>query len=100
MTRPETIKVKIANSSVRVPLYKDRRTSTRIAEELSERIQEIEDEYGLVSTQEYALRLAFEFATELETLRQEQDEATQELTRRLQRVLTRLRDIALEHGGG
>ena len=97
MTLTEIIDVTIANKRVRVPVCGDPATTEKVAEKVTRRVHQIEEDYGRVNTQEYALRAAFEFAAELEALHSARAEETRALTKRLQQILSRLRDLEMEH---
>ncbi len=96
----DVVEIRIANTRVRVPLHKDMAATQALADRITARIEEIQAGYGRVSTQEYALRAAFEFAAEMEAMQADQQETIHNLTTRLQRILTRLRDLTLEFTGG
>ncbi len=93
---PETTRLKIANVTVPVPVYVDEKTSQAVARQVSERIKEIEETFGRVDTQGYALRAAYEFAAELHALQRQNDTDTQEVNSALSALATRLQEIANE----
>ena len=71
-------KVRIAEKTITVPIYHDRRTTLRLAKRLDERIQEIEKASERIDTQAFALEAALSFAAELAAAEQErEDETTQ-----------------------
>ena len=99
----EEIDVKIANVPVRVPMCNDRATTEAIAAAIGERVREIEAQTkGRIDSTAFALRAAFEFASDLHLLRQEQEATTHELGTALQRLLDRLNTAAdtLDEPGG
>lgn len=72
----ERTKVRIAGKSISVPIYRDRRTTLRLAKRLDERIQEIEKASDRIDTQAFALEAAISFAAELAAAEQEHENET------------------------
>lgn len=97
MSGDEEIDVKIANVPLRVPICKDRATTEALATAIGDRVREIEAQTkGRIDSTAFALRAAFEFASDLHVLREEQEATTQEIAVALDRLLTRLEATAGE----
>ncbi len=93
---PEYITLKIANVTLPVPVYIDEKTTRAVAQRVSERIKAVEESFGRVDTQGFALRAAYEFATELHALQLQSDTETQEVNTALSALATRLQELANE----
>ncbi len=91
----EELDLKIANVPVRVPICKDAATTQALAAAIGDRVREIESQTkGRIDSTAFALRAAFEFASDLHLLREEQEATTHEMTTALQRLLDRLHTAA------
>lgn len=93
---PDTIQVKIANVTVRVPVYLDEKTTRALAEQVSDHIKEIEGTASRIDTQAFALQAAHEFAAELHALKREQERDTRDLVVTLDAIATRLKELTDE----
>lgn len=91
----EEITLRIANVDVRVPLYADYATTEAIAAAIDARVREIEaNTKGRLDSTAFALRAAFEFASDLHALREEQEATVHGLKKTLEKLLTRLESAA------
>jgi cell division protein ZapA (FtsZ GTPase activity inhibitor) len=91
--KKQSISLKIANVTLRVPVYRDEETTHAIAEKVTERFQAIEEASDRVDTQVFALRTAFDMAVELFALMEEQEADTRELLIMLDTISSRLEEI-------
>ncbi len=82
--------VKIANSTLRVPVCVDERTTQTLAEAVTKRFKSIEEAAGRIDTQAFALQTAYEFAAQLHMLRQHAAEDERTLTVALDTIAERL----------
>lgn len=101
MAPEEEMQIRIANIGLRVPVCVDEATTQALAAAITERVREIEaTTKGRIDTTAFALRAAFEFASDLHRLRQEQEATVQEFAIALDQLLDRLNATAdaLESG--
>ena len=94
----ERTKVRIAGKTITVPVYRDRRTTLRLAKRLDERIQEIEKASGRIDTQAFALEAAISFLAELADAEQEREEETTQVFNDLDSLSKTLDELAREYG--
>ena len=94
----ERTKVRIAGKTITVPVYRDRRTTLRLAKRLDERIQEIEKAGSRIDTQAFALEAAISFAAELADAEQEREEETTQVFNDLDSLSKTLDELAREYG--
>lgn len=73
------IQVRIGGKTLKVPVYRDRRTTLRIVKRLNERLAEIEKESPRIDTQAFALEAALSFAAELDEAEESRDADSTEL---------------------
>lgn len=91
----DEVELRIANVPVRVPVCVDSATTRALAEAIGERVREIEAQTkGRIDSTAFALRAAFEFASDLHLLRAEQEATVQEMAVALERLLERLEETA------
>lgn len=93
---PETLSLKIANVTVPVPVYINEKTTREVAQQVTEKMKEIEGVFGRVDTQGFAIRAAYEFAMELHALQHQNEKDTQELNSALSALTTRLQELVNE----
>ena len=93
MSAEELIRVKIANATLQVPVYIDKATTLQIAEEISKRFKDIEEESVRIDTQAFALHAAFTYAIEKHALEQQQDDDNRTMVKALDKITTRLDDL-------
>jgi len=89
-----TMRVEIGKRTIEVPVQGDETNTRRIAAMVAERFAEIERGSSRIDTQVFALQTAFEFATALDELREEQESTEKELAVHLDKLLERLRALA------
>ena len=94
----ERTKVRIAGKTITVPVYRDRRTTLRLAKRLDERIQEIEKASSRIDTQAFALEAAISFAAELADAEQEREEETTQVFNDLDSLSKTLDQLVREYG--
>jgi hypothetical protein len=90
MTEERTLRVRLFNTPVDLPIFEDEQTTLRLASQVEDRIRKHEAEKERVSTQEWALLVAYEYACEAAALESEQ----QDLTKALERIAERLNRLA------
>jgi len=95
MIRPvdPKVSVRLGTVSLNVPVYQDPETSARIAQEVTEKFQEVADRSDVINTLHFALLTAYEFACELDALRREKEADEAEISRRIQRFQTTLKQL-------
>lgn len=96
---PEQMTVTIAKASVQVPIYRDLETTRALAHRVSDRIAQIAQAYGRLDTHAFALRAAFEFATDLEAAKEELADENRELALALEPILAKLRAVITGFAG-
>lgn len=94
----ERTKVRIAGKTITVPVYRNRRTTLRLAKRLDERIQEIEKAGSRIDTQAFALEAAISFLAELADAEQEREEETTQVFNDLDSLSKTLDELAREYG--
>lgn len=68
------IEVELGRTRLKVPMVVDTETTRRIAAQVNERMNEIEASSGRIDSYDFALLAAMSFASELESLRRENEE--------------------------
>ena len=91
--------VQIGNARLEVPLVGDEATTRKLAAQLTGRLQRIEAESSRIDTQAFALRAAFELASELHLMRTERDTEQHDLTLMLDRIVSSLQDLRTDFEG-
>ena len=91
--QPTKTTVRIANASIEVPVFQDQKTTLEIAQRVTDQVQAIEESYGRIDTQAFALRAAFDLAVELEQVRRNADQESQDMVMALDELVTRLKDL-------
>ena len=59
-----TMRVKIGNTPLDVPIHRDEETTLAIVERVNQRLKAIEDQARVIDTQQFALLAAYAFAIE------------------------------------
>lgn len=90
----EEVTLKIANVTVQVPVCKDLATTKAIAAAIEQRMREVEAGSKRIDSTAFALRVAFEFASDLHLLREEQEGTVQEIAVALDGMLQRMEAVA------
>jgi hypothetical protein len=91
-----TLQVKIGKATLKVPVCVDEPTTLAVAQQISDRLKEIEDHATRIDTQAFALQAAYEFAVDAYLVRKEQDRDAHELAKSLEAIASRLRDLTKE----
>jgi len=102
--KPDWMEVAIGRKPLKVPMVGDEETTRRLAEQVTARMDAIEEREGRVDSFEAALRAALAYAAELEQTRQalgeeragherERDEETRELLKAVTQIANRLRNL-------
>lgn len=86
----EFVQARIAKVNLRLPIYRDRQTTLAIAEEVSARVAEMEEEAGRIDSQAFALQAAFAYAAELHAEKAERETDNRELLKVLDRIAGQL----------
>lgn len=100
MSTEEWVKVRIANTTLQVPVYVDEATTLKIAEEISKRFTEIEENSARIDTLAFALFTAFSYATEKHELEAQQDEDNRSMVKALDSITSRLDELTERFGVG
>lgn len=90
---PAKTTLKIANVSVDVPVYDDLQTSQEIAQQVTQRVEDIQENYGRIDTQAFALRAAYEFAVELAKAEKRHHQDEKDTIMALDEFAARLKDV-------
>ena len=85
MTDPR-MKVKVGGKTLEVPVFKDARTTLKLAEALNERMKFIEAASGRIDTQAFALEAALAFAAQAQALAESADADRVETFKELERL--------------
>lgn len=99
-TKPPHAHIYIAGKKIQIPIYQDLKETQRIADLVTERIRRIEADAERIDTQAFALQTAFEFATEMLALREENDQDQRELIKALDGILAHLNQLNEKLGEG
>ncbi len=94
----ETIQAKVANVTLRLPVYRDKKHTLELAEEVEALVASMEAEGGRIDSQAFALRAAYEFARRLKVLEDENAAEERALIKALDGTATALRRLAEEYG--
>ena len=87
------ITVKIANSTLEVPVYRDPATTEAIAQAVSKRIERITEASQSFDSYWFALLAAFEIACELDAHEREKTDDEAAYSRELLQILSRIRAL-------
>jgi len=87
------IQVQLGKAKILVPVCEDEETTRAIAERVTARLKQIEEESDRIDTHAFALQTAFSFATEVHALRGDSEQDTREITLALDKIATRLKEI-------
>ena len=91
------INARIAGKSIKVPIYRDRRTTLKLIQRLNSRIQEIEKNSDRIDTQAFALQAALSFAAELADIEAEQEAETTQVFNELDALTKTLDRLQREY---
>lgn len=94
MSQGRSMRVRLCNIPVDLPIFEDEQTTLRLAKAIEDRIRAHEAEKERVSTQEWALLVAYEYACHAAALESEQ----QALAKALEHVAERLGRLAEMEG--
>ncbi len=94
----KTLRLKVANVSLDLPIQGDEANTRRLAKDLTRRIRAIEERSARVDTQAFAILAAYELAAELDAAHRDQQAGDKELVVLLDRLTNRLRGLLDEHG--
>lgn len=97
MTEP-TVRTKIANVTLNLPVYRDKQTTLALAEAVSDVVAEMEANADRIDSQAFALRAAFEFAVRLKDLETQNDADLRELLKALDGAASALQGIVETFG--
>ncbi len=92
----ETVQTKIANVTLRLPVFRDEKTTLELAEEVGRVVLAMEADAERFDTQAFALRAAFEFARRLKALELENAADLHELVKALDGMATGLHQLVEE----
>ncbi|NLN92328.1 MAG: cell division protein ZapA [Candidatus Hydrogenedens sp.] len=90
---PMECKVRIAGLDLMVPVHMNLETSEKLAQDISERILEIQTEGVGINTQRDALRVAYMLAVEAMEIQAEYNRDVQELIKALERLNSSLKEL-------
>lgn len=85
------VQARVAKVNLRLPLYRDKQTTLAIAEEVSARVAQMEEQAGRIDSQAFALQAAFAYAAELHAEKDERDADTRDLLKVLDRIAGQLK---------
>jgi cell division protein ZapA (FtsZ GTPase activity inhibitor) len=94
------IQVKVANVTLRLPVYRDKKHTLELAEEVGALVASMEAEGGRIDSQAFALLAAYEFARRLKALEEQNAADHRELIKTLDGTATALQRLAEEYGDG
>jgi len=92
-----TLRTKIGNVTLNLPIYRDKQTTQALAESVSEVVAEIEASADRIDTQAFALRAAYTFAYRLKELEEQNDADLRELLKALDGTASALQRIVEEY---
>lgn len=92
MTR-STHRTQVAGVTLDLPMYRDAETTEKLAQEVTQRIREIEETSQRIDTQAFALAAAVSFAAELADAREEHRRDSADAAKSLTVILARLDEI-------
>ena len=96
----EMIQAKIANVTLRLPVYRDKKTTLALAKEVGEVVASMEANADRIDSQAFALRAAFEFARRLKALEDKDADDEIALIKALDGTASALQRHADEYGDG
>jgi cell division protein ZapA (FtsZ GTPase activity inhibitor) len=85
--------ISIAGMKLRVPVYQNEERTLELAQELTERILEIERVSPTIDTQRFALEAAYALAVEVADEKEEHQRDIQELTKALAQLTSALEEL-------
>lgn len=90
--------VELGHARLLVPIVENEETTRKIAQRVTDRLKGIEGTSERLDTYAFALRAAFEFAAELHAVQEERGEDQRDMTRCLDRILTRITEMTRDFG--
>lgn len=89
----DVIRTKIANVSLNLPVYRDKKSTLELAEEVEAVVAGMEADAARIDSQAFALLAAYEFARRLKVLEDENDADLRELLKALDGVASTLQRL-------
>jgi len=93
-----TVRTKIANVTLSLPVYRDKRSTLELAEEVSEVVAAMEASADRIDSQAFALRAAYAFACRLKELEDQNETDLRELLKVLDGTASALQRMVAEFG--
>ena len=87
------IQTKIANVTLRVPVYRDQKHTLELAQEVGRLVASMESDADRIDSQAFALRAAYEFARQLRELEDENAADLKDLLKTLDSTATALQKL-------
>lgn len=97
MNGGDFVEARIANVKLRLPVYRDKQTTLKLADEVTAMIATMEEKAGRVDSQAFALQAAFAYAVALRAEKDEHDADTRELLKVLDGIATQLNGLLDVH---
>ena len=92
----DVVRTKIANVTLNLPIYRDKKTTLEIAESVGELVAQMETRAERIDSQAFALLAAYEFARRLKALEDDNEADTRDLLKALDGIAGALNRLVAE----
>jgi cell division protein ZapA (FtsZ GTPase activity inhibitor) len=96
MKRP-TLRKKIANSTLQVPIYGNEKRTDELIQQVNERVKQIEEESDRIDTQAFAILAALSFAAEVRELQEARAAEGENVLRNLRKLAESIRALTRDY---